>query len=89
MALMLQGGDFIQAKLTDPAGRAAILAASTATDREAVEEKFLLTLSRRPTKVELQRVYDYLATDAKRPRRHKFEDVLHALVNHVEFLFQH
>ena len=34
------------------------------------------------------RELDYLArTEA--PRRKKFEDVLHALINHTEFLFQH
>ena len=44
-----QGGDFLQAKLGAPTGRVAALAASKLTDREAVEEMFLLTLSRRPT----------------------------------------
>jgi hypothetical protein len=88
MALMLQGGDFIQAKLTDPAGRVAKLAASAMTDREAVDEMFLLTLSRPPTADEWKRVAAVFAA-GKRPRREQFEDVMHALLNHPEFLFQH
>lgn len=88
MALMLQGGDFIQAKLTDPAGRVAKSAASAMTDREVVEELFLLTLCRPPTAAEWARIKAALAA-GNRPRRERFEDVMHALLNHPEFLFQH
>jgi hypothetical protein len=88
MALLLQGGDFVQSKLTDPAGRVAALAASKLTDREAVEELFLLTLSRRPTAAEHERIAAYLQA-SKRTRQQNYEDVLHALLNHPEFLFQH
>jgi hypothetical protein len=88
MALMLQGGDFLQGKLSAPTGRVATLAASKVGDREAVEEMFLLTLSRRPTAAEAEKVLGFLAKE-NRPRRQKFEDVMHALLNHPEFLFQH
>jgi hypothetical protein len=88
MALMLQGGDFLQGKLGAPTGRVATLAASKMTDREVVEEMFLLTLSRRPTAAEAEKVLGFLAKE-KRPRPQKFEDVMHALLNHPEFLFQH
>jgi hypothetical protein len=87
MALMLQGGDFIQAKLSDPAGRVAVLAASKLTDREVIEELFLLTLSRRPKKDEAAKMLDFLAKSANRKER--IEDLMHALLNHPEFLFQH
>jgi hypothetical protein len=89
MALMLQGGDFVQAKLTDPAGRVAALAASKRSDREVIEEMFLLTLSRRPTKDEVARVTDFFTKDGKRTRQQHYEDLMHALLNHPEFLFRH
>jgi hypothetical protein len=89
MALMLQGGDFIQSKLTDPAGRVATLAASARTDREVIEEVFLRALSRRPTAAETEVLLAFLAKQPKRTRQQNYEDVVHALLNHPEFLFQH
>ena len=89
MALMLQGGNFLQKKLVAPSGRVAALAASKITDREAIEEMFLLTLSRRPTATETRKILDFLAKAEQRTRRECFEDVMHALLNHPEFLFQH
>lgn len=89
MALMLQGGEFLQAKLADPAGRVAALARSERSDAEVIEELFLLTLGRRPTAAEGRKLLDFLAAATGRTRQQKYEDVLHALVNHPEFLFQH
>ncbi|MBN9122015.1 MAG: DUF1553 domain-containing protein, partial [Planctomycetes bacterium] len=89
MALMLQGGNFLQEKLAAPTGRVAALAASKLTDREALDELFLLTLSRRPTAAEVEKLLDFLAKGEQRSRRQRFEDVMHALLNHPEFLFQH
>ena len=90
MALMLQGGDFLQAKLTDPAGRVAALAAgSKRDDRAVIEELFLATLCRRPTKDEIAALVDFLAKNEKRTRQENVEDMMHALLNHPEFLFQH
>ncbi len=89
MALMLQGGDFLQTKLTHPSGRIARLAASSATDSEVVDGLFLRTLSRPPTAAEWRRVSEFLGRDPRMSRQRKFEDVLHALLNHPEFLFQH
>jgi hypothetical protein len=89
MALMLQGGDFLQAKLTDPAGRVAALAGSKRADRAVIEELFLATLCRRPTKDEVAALADFLAKNEKRSRQENVEDMMHALLNHPEFLFQH
>ena len=86
---MLQGGNFLQDKLAAPTGRVAILAASKMTDREVVEEMFLLTLSRKPTAAEAERIFAFLAKEGQSTRRQRFEDVMHALLNHPEFLFQH
>jgi hypothetical protein len=89
MALMLQGGDFIQGKLADRAGRVAGLAASAKTDREVIEEMFLLTLSRRPTATEFETLLIHFTKQSNRSRQQNCEDVMHALLNHPEFLFQH
>ncbi len=89
MALMLQGGNFLQDKLLAPNGRVAALAASKMTDREAVEEMFLRTLCRRPTATETEKILGFLTKGEQRTRQQRFEDVMHALLNHPEFLFQH
>jgi hypothetical protein len=88
-ALLLQGGDFLQRKLADPAGRAARLAGSDRSDREVIEELFLATLSRRPTAAEADTLLAGFAARPGRTRRQNAEDALHALLNHPEFLFQH
>jgi len=87
MALMLQGGDFIQGKLSDLDGRVGTLAASKRTDPDVIEELFLLTLSRRPKPAEAAKMLDFLAKSNNRKQR--IEDMMHALLNHPEFLFQH
>jgi hypothetical protein len=89
MALMLQGGDFIQSKLRDPTGRIAALASSKLTDGAVVEELFLATLCRVPTKDEMDKLLGFVARNETRSRKEKLEDVMHALLNHPEFLFQH
>jgi hypothetical protein len=88
MALMLQGGDFIQSKLTNPDGRVRKLAASGLPDDKLIEEMFLLALSRGPTVEEVRTIRDAFEKDG-RSRREHCEDLMHALLNHVEFLFQH
>lgn len=86
---MVQGGGFLQAKLADPAGVAARLAASARPDREAVEELFLRTLGRRPTAAESALVVTAFAAGGGRTRRPRYEDALHALLNHPEVWFNH
>ncbi|HSQ57609.1 MAG TPA: DUF1549 and DUF1553 domain-containing protein [Gemmata sp.] len=88
-SMSLVGGDFLQSKLSDPAGRVAALAASSRSDRDVIEELFLATLSRRPSTKELERLLAFLAKDEHTPRQKRYEDVLYALLNHIEFQFQH
>jgi hypothetical protein len=88
MALVLQGSDFIHKKLADANGKVAALAVSSRTDREVIEELFLSTLCRRPTAAENDRIVSYF-TRSEATRQQKYEDLLHALLNHTEFLFQH
>jgi hypothetical protein len=89
LALSLMSGDFVQKKLADSHGRVATLAASSRSEREAVEEMFLATFSRRPTDKELELILAYFAKRASATRQQKYEDVMFALLNSAEFLFQH
>jgi hypothetical protein len=87
-ALHLVGGLTFDHQVRNPAGRVARLLKSDRPDAEIVDELFLATLSRLPTAEERRRM---LAHFAARPdgRTATAEDILHALLNSTEFLFQH
>ncbi len=87
-ALHLVGGRTIQALLHDPAGRASRLSASALPDEKVIEELFLASLSRVPSTEEHSLVSEKLRKSGAE-RRRVLEDILWALVNHKEFLFQH
>jgi hypothetical protein len=87
-ALHLVGGRTVQNLVHAPAGRAARLTASALSDEAVIEELFLASLSRRPSAEEVRLLSDRLSRAGSR-RRQAIEDVLWALVNHDEFLFQH
>ena len=78
----------LQKKLSDPAGRARQLAAGTQTPAEIVNELYLAALGREPVPDELA-----TATAAFRlpdaTRDSATEDVLWALLNSAEFVFNH
>jgi hypothetical protein len=86
-ALHLAGSAAVQQKLGSESGRVAKLVASGKPDAEVIDELFLATLGRFPTTEEraslLQRFQEKPAQ-----RRRVAEDVLWALINHREFLFQ-
>jgi hypothetical protein len=86
-ALHLVGSAAVQQKLGSESGRAAKLVASGKPDAEVIDELFLATLSRFPTAEEKASL---LQRFQERPsqRRRVTEDVLWALINHREFLFQ-
>jgi hypothetical protein len=86
-ALQLVGGKTVQDKLRSDTGRVAKLIAAKKTDAEIVEELFLATLSRYATTDERQAMERRLA-NAGGQRRKVAEDILWALLNHKEFLFQ-
>jgi hypothetical protein len=87
-ALHLVGGRTVHALLRAPDGRVARLSASGRPDREVIEELFLAALSRYPTAGERDLLVAKLRA-AGPGRRKALEDVLWALLNHKEFLFQH
>ena len=84
-SLHLMNSKDLQAKLSNPKGRACKLADSNKSVPEIVNELYLSTLSRLPTADEIQ-----LASDAfKENRQTGCEDVLWALLNSPEFVFNH
>jgi len=87
-SLHLMNSKALQSKLSHKTGRARQLADSSKSPDEIVAELYLLTLSRPPTDEELK-----LATTAftaeKATRQAATEDVLWALLNSAEFVFNH
>lgn len=78
----------IQGKLTANDGRAAKLAADTSRSvRDKVRELYLVSFSREPTEEEIAIADSYIQKvgDARRG----FEDIIWALINTKEFLFNH
>jgi hypothetical protein len=85
-ALFLEAGRTIHDKLRSDRGLPARLAASPLGPEALAEELFLTTLCRHPSPAERERVARKLVAKERRPA---LEDVLWALLNHREFLFQH
>jgi hypothetical protein len=85
-ALLLEGGRLIHEKLRSEKGLAARLAASKASPEALAEELFLTALCRFPSAEERRLIATRLREGN---RRVAVEDVLWALLNHREFLFQH
>lgn len=78
----------VQGKLTAKEGRAALLAADTArTDDDKLRELYLLVYSREPVAEELQIAQAHLSKTAN--KQQAFEDLIWALLNTKEFLFNH
>lgn len=86
-ALHLINGDFIQKRVADKDGRIAALEKGERPLESIVEELYLSAFARRPTADEIGRAQDF-AKDAPN-RREAVEDLLWALLNATEFLFQH
>jgi hypothetical protein len=86
-ALHLVGSTLVQEKLSSDSGRVAKLIASGKPDAELIDELFLATLGRFPTDGEKASLVERLQKSPDQ-RRRAVEDVLWALVNHREFLFQ-
>jgi hypothetical protein len=84
-ALHLLNGDFLNRKIEAPAGRVAALLKAKKKPAEIVEELYLVTLSRRPTKAEAARDLAWLG---KAPSvREGAQDLLWVLLNRRELQF--
>lgn len=83
----------VQDKLGSNEGRAALLARDPRPEPERIAELFLWAYSRRPSQAETEKAEAHLAgrTDPKNAessRRKAWEDLLWALLNSKEFLFE-
>jgi len=95
---LINAGD-VKAKLAQPGGRAEKLASDTRPPEERVRDVYLAAFSRLPKEEELKTAVEYLTevrTDAagttiepQRAGRENFQDLLWALINTKEFLFNH
>lgn len=86
-ALHLLNGDFLNRKLAAPTGRIETLLKNKQPTTAIVEELYLTTLSRPPRPEELTKAEEWVAS-APTPRE-GFQDLLWALFNSREFLFNH
>jgi hypothetical protein len=85
--LQLANGELVQRKLTDKEGRLSKLIDSKTADETAFTEFYLVALSRFPSAREVGHCRTILASAAD--RRAGLEDILWALLNSREFLFNH
>ncbi|MGH7140472.1 MAG: DUF1549 and DUF1553 domain-containing protein [Pirellulales bacterium] len=86
-ALELIGGEAIEAQLRAPEGRISRLLSGELASAAMIDEMFLATLSRPPSDAERADLIARL--DSAADRRAVSEDIMWALLNHQEFLFQH
>jgi len=87
-ALHLMNSPEIMRKIGDRRGRARLLSASDASPRDVIDELYLTTLSRFPDERE-QALMLTAFDDADDDRRAPLEDILWALLNSKDFMFNH
>lgn len=86
-ALALLNGEAIQAKIQSPDGVLSALLQSSRADDALIEELFLAAFARRPTAAERQAVMTAITQSPSRAEG--FQDLLWALINSKEFMFNH
>ena len=95
---LINAGD-IRGKLAAPAGRAEALAKSDKPAEEKIRELYMVAFSREPKPAEMAAAKEYLSEkrttaagqpiDPQRAARENFQDIVWALINSKEFLFNH
>lgn len=88
-ALQIVGGKTVNEKVRASDNRLGALLARGADDATILNELFLATLGRTPGEEERALARSRVEHHEGEARRRAFEDVLWALLNHPEFLFQH
>ncbi len=87
--LHLMNSDRLQAKIGDPKGRAAALAASKRSPADMIEELYLTIYSRYPTDDERRLFVERFGKSRDANERQRIvEDWMWAMLNSAEFLFQ-
>ncbi|MBS0264891.1 MAG: DUF1553 domain-containing protein [Planctomycetes bacterium] len=89
----------IKGKIASPAGRAERLAKDTRPAEARIRELYLAAYAREPRETELQTALDYLneprqtadgkTVDPQQAARDNFQDLIWAMINTKEFLFNH
>ncbi len=87
-SLHLLNSKEVQAKLSSDSSLPASLAASSESTEKRIEQLYLSALSRFPTASEVQTASDYLLSKSAQPRL-AFEDLVWAVLNSKEFIFNH
>ena len=87
-SLHLMNSKALQAKLTDPSGKIRQLVGGSRPETELISELYLLTLSRRPTAAEEQSALRAFQQPGA-TRQTTMEDLMWALLNSPEFVFNH
>ena len=86
-ALELMNGKFIHDKIAHPKGRIKQWLNKGTQSEKIITELYMLALSRMPTRKEREAINDYLAD--KPTREEGLADLMWAVMNMNEFLFQH
>ena len=84
-ALNLMNGSTIADAIIDPSGRLTTLLAKSPDDARLIEEIYLATFSRLPTKIERETSMKYIKS--AKDRQEGAQDVMWALINSPAFLF--
>jgi len=87
-ALHLMNSNTLQAKLADKSGRAAKLARADKPSGEVVDELYLALYSRWPSDEEKQIAIESIESGTAK-RQQAVEDLIWALINSAEFVFNH
>ena len=85
--LQIANGELLHRKVSDSRGRIANLLKTKATDEEILEKLYLAALSRKPDADEIATCREIIKSAPS--RKEGLEDVLWALANTREFLFNH
>ena len=85
--LLLANSDEIENKIADGNGRVAKLLKDKRPTADIIDELYLTALGRTPTAGERKRLTDYIDSAKDKPRA--VEDVLWAILNTREFMFNH
>lgn len=88
-ALHLSNGDTLNEKLANPNSIVAKLLGSDAPDKVMLEQAYLSTLTRMPTKEESARLLTHMEGADEAEKKLILEDLFWALMTSREFLFQH
>ncbi len=85
--LLLANSDEIENKIGDGSGRVAKLLKAKTPIPAMIEELYLTAFSRKPTAPELSRTKEYIESSSDTQKA--VEDVLWAILNSKEFMFNH